>query len=189
MALLRPTLLLISEKSATYMIIWSYTTIWQFRVRNNYKWIWHIDRFFNVLGSSSIWTYRISNFEYLLLFSSGRLNWKNPNKYLKLDMSKSMCYQVLPRTLKLMSRSLSSFRASFFLWLWCSKCSSWCILVLTWLSSGVKFSIHVIFREIKLILHITLFYVNMLHRKEKLKQTPFFYRTWTSSFPRRTSRR
>jgi hypothetical protein len=31
-ALLRPTRLLISEKSATYMIKWSYTIIWQVRV-------------------------------------------------------------------------------------------------------------------------------------------------------------
>ena len=32
MALLRPTRLLISEKSATYTIKWSYTIIWQVRV-------------------------------------------------------------------------------------------------------------------------------------------------------------
>ena len=32
-ALLRPTRLLISEKSATYTIKWSYTIIWQVRVR------------------------------------------------------------------------------------------------------------------------------------------------------------
>ena len=32
MALLRPTHLLISEKSATYTIKWSYTIIWQVRV-------------------------------------------------------------------------------------------------------------------------------------------------------------
>ena len=32
MALLGPTLLLISEKSATYTIKWSYTIIWQVRV-------------------------------------------------------------------------------------------------------------------------------------------------------------
>ena len=32
MALLGPTRLLISEKSATYTIIWSYTIIWQVRV-------------------------------------------------------------------------------------------------------------------------------------------------------------
>ena len=31
-ALLRPTRLLISEKSATYTIKWSYTIIWQVRV-------------------------------------------------------------------------------------------------------------------------------------------------------------
>ena len=34
MALLGPTRLLISEKSATYMIKWSYTIIWQVRVPN-----------------------------------------------------------------------------------------------------------------------------------------------------------
>ena len=34
MALLRPTRLLSSEKSATYMIQWSFTIIWQVKVRN-----------------------------------------------------------------------------------------------------------------------------------------------------------
>ena len=34
MALLRPTRLLISEKSATYTIKWSYTIIWQVRVHS-----------------------------------------------------------------------------------------------------------------------------------------------------------
>ena len=33
-ALLRPTRLLISEKSGTYTIKWSYTIIWQVRVYN-----------------------------------------------------------------------------------------------------------------------------------------------------------
>ena len=33
-ALLGPTRLLISEKSATYTIIWSYTIFWQVRVSN-----------------------------------------------------------------------------------------------------------------------------------------------------------
>ena len=35
-ALLAPTRLLISEKSATYMIRWSYTIIWQVRVVKTY---------------------------------------------------------------------------------------------------------------------------------------------------------
>ena len=37
MALLRPTRLLISEKSATYTIKWSYTIIWQVRVLSGTK--------------------------------------------------------------------------------------------------------------------------------------------------------
>ena len=41
MALLRPTCLLISEKSTTYTIKWSYTIIWQVRVL---KLIFFIDK-------------------------------------------------------------------------------------------------------------------------------------------------
>ena len=37
MALLRPTRLLISEKSATYTIKWSYRIIWQVRVGDQFN--------------------------------------------------------------------------------------------------------------------------------------------------------
>ena len=47
----------------------------------------------NVLGSSSIWTCRILNINYLLLFSIGKLSGKIQDKYSKFDTSKSICYQ------------------------------------------------------------------------------------------------
>ena len=51
-------------------------------------------RSINFLGSSSIWTCRILNFELeYLLFASGRCSGKNQNKYSKFDTSKSISYQ------------------------------------------------------------------------------------------------
>ena len=47
----------------------------------------------NVLGSSSIWTCRILNINYLLLFSIGKRSGKNQDKYSKFGTSKSICYQ------------------------------------------------------------------------------------------------
>ena len=44
------------------------------------------DSFTYVLGSSSIWTWRILNIEYLLLFSSVRSSGKNQKKYSKFKI-------------------------------------------------------------------------------------------------------
>ena len=55
-ALLRPTRLLISEKSATYTIKWSYTIIWQVRVQTKVR-----RRFRKILWpSQNIWTLHVS---------------------------------------------------------------------------------------------------------------------------------